>query len=287
MAIIDVVRDYDWTSIPRGSKLRNRSPYARVKSYKLISNNIMQSINSFVDIAKNSSGSGNADSFYDKLYADATKEQDSFNFPFFSDSVRSFSNGFGDTFQNGLGGSGGIASQVFEDLTGLVAGVSQVMNLTDTDTLKSIGGIATSDKSISQKISESASKLMVGGNPGTYIETPMFYQFEKSDSPIQVNFILANTINSDSIEKNKDLVKKLTKMNRPLRKNSIAVDPPCIYEVKVPGLRYIRWAYCDSFNIELQGTRRLINNEIIPEAYSISMSFKSLTLEHAGFVDKV
>jgi hypothetical protein len=79
------------------------------------------------------------------------------------------------------------------------------------------------------------------------------------------------------------LVQRLTYINRPLRKNSIAVDPPRIYQVRVPGHRLIRWAYCSQFSVNFIGTRRIINDVIVPEGYQISMSFTSLTLEHAGF----
>lgn len=123
-----------------------------------------------------------------------------------------------------------------------------------------------------------------GGNPGTYIETPMFYQFEKNDGPLEVRFMLANTINNDSLDQNHNLIQRLTYINRPLRKNSIAVDPPRIYQVKVPGHRFIRWAFCNSFSVNMMGTRRNIDNVIVPEFYDINMSFQSLTLEHAGFM---
>ena len=115
----------------------------------------------------------------------------------------------------------------------------------------------------------------------------MFYQFDKNDSPINVSFILSNTINEDSLEKNKKLIHKLTEINRPLRRNSIAVDPPRIYQVRVPGHRFIRWAFCNSFDVKLKGARRIIEDVVVPEAYEISMSFQSLTLEHAGFLKRV
>jgi hypothetical protein len=292
----NVVAEYDWTSSPRGSGMRTKAPRVWVKSYKLKSNQIMQAIKGFVAIATEGGGSGNAKSFYEKMYGEAAEAEDDFNFPFFGDEVRSFGNNFGDTFQDGIGGSGGIGGDIFQAAKGFAGGVGQALNLSDSSSLESAkGSLANAAGSAASGNFKEAGKSVMsalntlgnGGAPGTYIESPMFYQFEKSDSPLNVSFALANTINADSVSKNKALIDKLTRINRPLRTNSIAVDPPRIYQVKVPGHRFIKWAYCEQFSVKLLGTRREINGVIVPEAYEISMSFKSLTLEHSGFMDSV
>lgn len=280
MAKYDVVKEYDWTSAPRGSGMRKKAPRVWVKSYKLKSNQIMQAIQGFVAIATESGG--DAKSFYDKMYGEATTPEDDFNFPFFNDTIRSFSNTFGDTFQSGIGGSGGAGSGINETLKMFAGGLADVYNIADT---KSIGSAV--DQVSNKDYSGALKTMSSGGSPGTYVESPMFYQFEKNDGPLEVSFVLSNTINEDSIEKNKNLIYRLTYINRPLRINSIAVDPPRIYQVKVPGHRFIRWAYCSQFSTSMIGTRREINGVIVPEAYQINMSFQSLTLEHAGFLKEV
>jgi hypothetical protein len=287
----DVVKDYDWTSLPRGSGMRKKAPRVWVKSYKLKSNQIMQAIQGFVAIATEG-GSGDAKSFYDKMYSEATTAEDDFNFPFFNDNVRSFGNTFGDTFQSGIGGSGGIGGELYEGAKTLAGGIGQAYNMGDwKGVLNSVGEAAS--KGIQGDIKGAGNSLLnaakssLGGSPGTYVESPMFYQFDKNDGPLDVSFVLSNTINQDSLEKNKKLIHKLTEINRPLRKNSIAVDPPRIYQVKVPGHRFIRWAYCSNFSVNLLGTRRTINKVVVPEAYQINMSFQSLTLEHAGFMKEI
>jgi hypothetical protein len=292
MAKYDVVKEYDWTSAPRGSGMRKKAPRVWVKSYKLKSNQIMQAIQGFVAIATEGGGSGDAKSFYDKMYGEATTAEDDFNFPFFNDTIRSFSNTFGDTFQNGIGGSGGIAGDLYEGAKGLIGAGAQAYNTGNwRESLNSVGDAAS--KGLRGDIKGAgnslinAAKSSVGGSPGTYVESPMFYQFEKNDGPLEVSFVLSNTINQDSLEKNKNLIYRLTYINRPLRVNSIAVDPPRIYQVKVPGHRFIRWAYCSQFSTSMIGTRREINGVIVPEAYQINMSFQSLTLEHAGFMKEL
>lgn len=285
MAKFDVVKEYDWTSSPRGSGMRTKAPRVWVKSYKLNTNSIMTAVENYINIGKTAGGS--AKEFYDNMYGNGvTTPEDDFNFPFFGDEVRSFGNTFGDTFQNGLGEGGGVGTaidNIAKEVVGLIAQGSALVGGDNIAKAKD----QIQNKDILGAIGTITSGIKGGGDPGSYVETPMFYQFEKSDSPLNVSFALANTINSDSVSKNKALIDKLTRINRPLRRNSIAVDPPRIYQVKVPGHRFIKWAYCEQFSVKLLGTRREISGVIVPEAYQIDMSFKSLTLEHAGFMDSV
>ena len=282
----NVVKDYDWCSSPRGSGMRGRAPRVWVKSYKLESNQIMQTIKGYMNILQESGG--DAKTFYENMYGKATSPEDDFNFPFFGDDVRSFSNEFGDTFQNGVGGSGGGLDGVNQGLKKLVGSAGQLLN---THIGQSVVGLARGDiqgaaDAIEHGFSGGNVEGVLGGNPGTYVETPMFYQFSKDDGPVRVSFILSNTINSD-FDKNYELIKKLTEINRPLRNDSISVDPPRIFRLRIPGHRYIPWAYCNSFSIKFLGTRRQIGKIIIPEGYNVEMSFRSLTLEHAGFMNYV
>lgn len=283
MGNFNIVKDYDWTSMPRGSAMRSKAPRVVVKSFKIKSNQILQAIQGYLALASATSG----DDFYDKLYKDSTTPEDNFNFPFFSDEIRSFSNSFGDSFQSGSGGSGGVGSFLYEGLKSATGMVSELTNLTDTGAMKNAANALIGPEDSKTKLTNAMNALGSGGNPGTYIETPKFYEFSNaSDNSLTVSFILANTINPDSVSKNKELVKKLTMINRPMRISSSAVDPPRIYQVRVPGQRFIKWAYCDSFSVKMLGTRREINGTVTPEAYQIDMSFKSLTLEHAGFMEK-
>lgn len=283
MAKYDVVKDYDWTSAPRGSAIRKKAPRVWVKSYKLKSNQILQMIEGYTNV-KDGAG-GDAKSFYDKMYGKATSPEDDFNFPFFNDNVRSFNNTFGDTFQDGFGGTSGIGTTANELMKSALGPLAQLAGTVGVD-----NGIVAAKQALGGDFSGAVNTIVggakSGGDPGTYIETPMFYQFEKNDAPLEVSFILSNTINDD-YDKNLKLIQKLTRINRPERKNSIAVDPPRIFQVRVPGHRFIKWASCESFSVSFVGTRRLINDKIIPEGFQISMSFKSLTLEHSGFMYQV
>lgn len=280
--IYDVVKQYDWTSSPRGSGMRKKAPHVHLTSYKVQSNQIMTTIDSYLRLGKAALVSVGGNEFYDKMYKNSTKKEDDFFIPFFSDSVREFGNNFGDTFQSGSGGGGGILGNVAGAAKSVMGGVADFLNITDTASW----GEATDKLIKNGDIKGAWESIASSGNPGTYVETPKFYEYTSgTDAPLQVEFVLYNTINSD-FNKNYELIKKLTKINRPLRINPIAAEPPRIYQVKVPGHRFIRWAYCSQFGVQLQGARREINKVVVPEAYKITMSFTSLTMEHSGFIDQ-
>jgi hypothetical protein len=289
VAKFDVVKNYDWTSIPRGSGLRKSAPRVWVKSFKINSNEALNRLKSYLNAAAVQSPK----TFYEKLYSNA-QEEDDFNFPYFADGIRSFSNTFGDTFQNGFGGGGGIGGGLDTLIqTGLGIG-GQVGAMMGTDALQSGMDTANRAKESGASVTDSMMAGLgaflgnpgKGSNPGSYIETPKMYQYEMNDSALEVSFALSNTINAD-YQKNTELVKKLTTINRPKRINSIAMEPPRIYQVKIPGQRFIKWAYCSSFSTSMLGTKREIGGVITPEGYMVSMSFTSLTTEVSNFMDDV
>lgn len=274
MAKFDVVKDYDWCSIPRGSGLRKKAPRVWVKSFKIKSSEALNRFKSYKEIATIT----DAKSFYDKLYGEVSSPEDDFNFPFFNDTLRSFTNTYGDTFQSGFLNTADQFGKGIADVFG--AGAS----LVGSDNVKSVAkGIAAGDI---DAVMSSVKNMGGGGDPGSYIETPKIYQYEQNDSGLEVSFVLSNTINSD-YKKNNELVKKLTRINRPKRINSIAMEPPRIYQVKIPGQRFIKWASCSSFGVTMLGTKRELGGVLTPEAYQISMTFTSLTTEVSNFMDDV
>ena len=271
----NIVMDYDWTSIPRGSVLRSRAPRVTVRSFKIKSSESLNRIKSYANVL----ATVDAEEFYNKLYGDIATPEETFRFPFLGDAVRSFSNEYGDTFQSAFLGTVdsafGEASKLYGEYKTYKVGENLgklVGNIAKADSLGSHINTATKDMST---------------EPGSYIETPKLYQYSQNDSGLEVSFVLSNTINQDSVDNNYKLVQKLTRINRPFRKNAVVMEPPRIYEVKLPGIRYIKWAYCSSFSVQILGAKQLLDGMIIPEGYLISMTFTSLTTEVSNFMDKL
>lgn len=284
----NIVKNYDWTSIPRGSELRDKAPRVSVTEYKIETSQALNRLKSYVNVVKNV----DADKFYEDLYK--VKRVRMWRFPFLGDAIRSFSNDFGDTFQSSFLG----AIDSFFSEAGKLYGQAMTFNPKENvaNFTKQFGGGISSAASnavggdFGKAGTDLANSISTSGystSPGSYIETPKMYEYTQNDAPLEVSFVLSNTINPDSIDKNAALIEELQKINRPTRKTSLIMEPPRIYEVKLDGVRYMRWASCSSVNINFLGAKKIINNKIIPEGYIINLSFTSLTTEVSNFMDKI
>lgn len=279
MANYNIIKDYDWTTIPRGAALRSKAPRLLVKSYKLKSNALLNRIKNYIQVGAQASSK----EFYEKMYGEATEQEDAFNFPYFDNALRNVGNKFDDTFK-GSETINGVLKEL-EDRAGKVAGAARFAR-----DFTSAGETFSNLKNLDfGKALDSFTKNMAsgGGAAGTYIEKPKFYDYSSAEeTSLTVSFKLANTVNSDFM-KNYELVKKLIQINKPKRNDAISLDPPRIYRVKLLGYRYMPWAYVETLAINTEGTTRMIDGVIIPEAYSVSISFKPLTIEVSNFLDEV
>jgi len=260
---VNIVKDYSWTSSPKGSQLRNEAPLAYVRAYKLKTSQLKQTVDGYMNVVKKG---GSADEFYKNLYKGEKLED--YHFPYFNDNFRSFSNEYADTLSNvtdrGQATVGRAALEGLKDVAENVMGIAA--------TIRELQGTLEGGQS---------------DTPGSYIETPKFYQYANTDAPLQIQFPLLNTIDEGDKDKNIEFIKKFIEINRPERENAIAMSFPAIYKIKVPGLRFIEWAYLQDLSFDLLGTRRKIGDEIVPEGFNCSMTFRSLTVEVANFLEKV
>lgn len=282
MATINVHKEYDWTSIPRNSPYRDVAPYVHITSYKITSSAALNRITSYLNLVQSQS----VDQFYDKLYENVEKA-DEFFIPYFGDGIRSFSNEFGDTFQSGA--LAGVDSLLQSASNEILAPLGEFKVKENVSKLAGQIGAVGSSIGDMEKFKQAAGNVGKGltSAPGSYIETPKLYQYAQNDGALEITFPLFNTINADAVQKNYDLIDKLTRINRPKRLTSVTMEPPHIYEVRLKGLRYMRWAYCSSFSVNMIGSRRLLNGAITPDGYQVSMSLTSLTTEVSNFMDKV
>jgi hypothetical protein len=119
VAKINIVKDYDWTSIPRGASLRSEAPKVLIRSYKVKSNLLLNRLKSYMQVGPGKTSK----QFYESLYSDATEPEDDFYFPYFENSARSISNSWGDTFTNGFGGTsvGAGVDQIARNYIGTIS----------------------------------------------------------------------------------------------------------------------------------------------------------------------
>ena len=145
-------------------------------------------------------------------------------------------------------------------------------------------------KQINDLIQSTAKYIDFGSaaEPGMYIQRPKFYDFDNSSYSINVNFYLFNTITPNSYVDNMRLITKLLIQNTPHRYNRILVDPPCIYELTVPGRGFYPYTYIQEFSVIHHGTKRVMESGgkriIVPDAFEIKMKIASLTTEVNNFM---
>jgi hypothetical protein len=128
--------------------------------------------------------------------------------------------------------------------------------------------------------------------PGMYIEKTQFYNFGKNEESISFSFPLLNTISQEQINENYQFLFLLIYQNTMYRKDRSAFIPPCIYEVLVPGTRYIKWAYISRLSVSFLGTRRMVEVDsgigvfktIVPEAYNVNITVTGLHEEAGNFL---
>jgi hypothetical protein len=278
MSIVNIHTEYDWTSIPRNSPYRDAAPYVKIKSYKITSSAALNRLRSYISLLADQT----IDEFYNNLYTN-TEEGNTYFFPYFGDTVRSFSNEFDDTFQNSvLGNIDGMLNTLAQE-TAIFSEAKALENMTKLGSnLSNMGRDVLRGNSTALS---DASKGMSTA-PGSYIETPKLYVYAQNDNSLDVSFPLYNSINEDAWEKNYQLIEELTIINRPKRLTAITMEQPYLYEVTLPGIRYMRWAYCSNFSVNLLGNRRIIDAKIIPDVYQMNLSFTSLTTEVSNFIEK-
>ena len=201
-----------------------------------------------------------------------------YTFPYMEDTYRAISNSFGDTSE--AGGMLGMVNDLAE------IGTNTINDLT------------------MRRLRE----------PGIMIEKPAGFTFTGREKSYSVKFPLFNTKSYEEIIKNWQFLFLLTYQNTPNRITKDLVDPPCIYEAKIPGLWYSKYACIDSMRVDFKGARRLMElpvmfidevkepgqsmstgskswvqsrrsiTTIIPDAYEVTISVKELFSETQNFM---
>jgi len=177
---------------------------------------------------------------------------------------------------------------------------------------------STSGGSLIQGISEmtQAAAALVGKfetvmKAGSFQEKTKFFQFSQDGDSITISFPLINTGSAtfDDVVNNWQFIFQLIYQNRPERVDRNIVNPPMLYEVTIPGVRYIPYAYISNIDIEYKGSRRSMDiqvpmdayfadedehstemvsfNTIIPEAYQVTLTITGLVADSRNFMYSV
>lgn len=193
-----------------------------------------------------------------------------YTFPYMEDVYRSLSSGFSEQDESALGTIGGLINE------GAKLGSNLVNDLTF------------------RKLRE----------PGVMIEKPKAFSFSGREKSYTVNFPLFNTKNYGEIVKNWQFLFLLIYQNTPNRITKDLIDPPCIYEARIPGVWYSKYAAISNMNVSFVGARREMAmpvmfleqkgsswsptprkiTTIIPDAYQVSITVNELFGETQNFM---
>jgi hypothetical protein len=162
-----------------------------------------------------------------------------------------------------------------------------------------IGSLASGALNQAEKIIGGLSLAINPMEPGIYIEKPQFYQFAASGEKLRFTFPLINTgwATFEDVQRNWQLIYMLVYQNRPNRKSRDLIEPPCLYEVMIPGIKYMPYAYVSTLSVNFMGSRRsyYVNvpsanggtsriQTIIPDAYMVTVELTSLIAESRNFL---
>ena len=136
----------------------------------------------------------------------------------------------------------------------------------------------------------------ITSNEERFTETPKSYSMATDGTQFSFKFPLINTGDEYQAASNYQLVQLLKYQSRPYRTSRNLIVPVNIYEVFMPGMRYIPYAFIRNINIEFQGVRMPLNMQImfedkptnitaiVPEAYMVNIELQSLTNETGNFM---
>jgi len=164
----------------------------------------------------------------------------------------------------------------------------------------------------------------------TFVEKAKFYNYPTEGEEFTFGFPLINTgaATFNDVVRNWQLLFLLLYNNKPSRRNVSVIDPPVLYQVEIPGVKFLPFCYISSIAVDFQGSRREINfnlsttenlnvdasvptvgptrkgetlpdqavrwfnnqsgqknvSTIIPDAYSVKITIKSLLPETKNFM---
>ena len=316
---IDIIKDYDWTHSTNKILKTDEVPYIYIKEFKVVGNSYISSLMTsallFPDLADSNVGAGAPfetfwgkikGSFKDNKFAEFISSNASDVTQKLSEKVKPYTNYMADQVKS--------IDQTAEtwnnpDLQKKYAylyirkptGTSYYFPYFENDyvNIKNAFGDSYDSKNPFVKVLENVSKLAADSaeyanmaaatEPGTYIQRPQFYQFKNDGSSVRTSFYLFNTLSENSYAKNMKFINRLVIQNTPHRHNRILVDPPCLYELTIPGRGFYPYVHISNLNVEFVGTRRMITSErgnrvIVPDAFKVTIEFTSLTMDVNNFI---
>lgn len=104
----------------------------------------------------------------------------------------------------------------------------------------------------------SIASILRGPASISFVEKSKFYNYSEEGEEFSFSFPLINTgsVAFNDVIRNWELLFLLLYNNKPSRRNTSLIDPPAIYQVEIPGVKFLPFCYISSIAVEFQGSRR-------------------------------
>ena len=280
---LDVAHEFAWKLSPSNEEI----PTIILEEFKLKNNSIIQQAVYRV-LAAAEAGSDTVNTvnkvFEDLLESERGQNSEEFNnpyygvyaveptghlyvFPYFSGGNHNHDSNWG---KIGQGAIEGVVSQ----LAGVVKEGTTALNVLQSalDQFSNIEGTDT--------------------RPVTYIEQAQQYRASEPPS-YNFDFYLFNTNSVEDVRKNWELCFILLYQNMPNRRNKTIFDPPHLYSVEIPGVRYSPISFISNITIRFEGSTRQMEifegkgEFVVPEAYRVSIALKDAFPESQNFLESL
>jgi len=130
-------------------------------------------------------------------------------------------------------------------------------NLYSGDSNGSFSGAFKTGADILNNLTESMSVL---ANPIdiTFVERAKLYNYSTEGDEITFTFPLINTGSAtfDDVVRNWELLFLFLYNNKPSRRNVSVIDPPVLYQLDIPGAKFLPFCYISNIAVDFQGSRR-------------------------------
>jgi hypothetical protein len=305
--ITDVVNDFDWTSSINKQQMVGKIPYIRLTEFKLTANNAVNGFAAgfmaWADVHRSS-------------VAGASKLGGAINTVAQSNFIGKAATGVGDAIgaagaavapylqkaenfvKSKANDSFGHEGQHLTDVFGMLyarAATGRIYTLPyyNKDYFHAGNEFNDSTENAPPLVGGFFDAIQAAGaipsltEPGVYVQRPKFYQFASAPEPaVNISLTLYNTMTPMSYLKHTKFIQQLALNNLPRRITRSVVEPPCIYEVLIPGKAFYPYCFVSNLRVTNVGARRIINNEIVPDAFQIEIGLTSLTKNASNFYER-
>lgn len=304
-SIIDVYKTFDWTTTPKGnSGFDVKTPFAHLEEYRLEDLYLLKSLLYFLTASASQIG-GVAGSIVEPPVNFLTDQAKKFLSNETTATISSVKDRLTTATSNMIDGD---VSPWLKDLNSLyqVSGTGFSYYFPYLDNI--FTQVQNSYQSITQPL---VRQLMEGAQavteftrlaqPGQYVESPQIFATGYTGSSINIEFPLLNTISFESAAKNYQLLWLLIFQNTPYRVTKTLLELPKVYRVRIPGIRYMHFAYINSLEVQFIGTRRTVNipmppttidgiqlpstaQVVMPDAYIVRIGLTSLLSDSSNMM---